>query len=267
MPELPDVETYKRYLDATALHQPIARIRVGAQRLLHGISPQALGRRLDGHSLESTGRHGKYLFVRVDEAGWLVLHFGMTGKLRYAKSPDSTPRHVELLLQFENGAALAYIAPRKLGRIDWAEAPDDYVAARGLGPDALRLDYTTFRERARSRRGRVKSWLMNQAALAGIGNIYSDEILFQAKIHPRRAVAELDGTTLQTLHRVLGRVLRQAIDAHANPDSMPRSFLLPHRAAGGRCPRCGAQVDAIRVAGRTSYYCPRCQPEGECGKP
>lgn len=261
MPELPDVETYKRYLDATALHQPIAGIRVGAPRLLHGITPQALGRRLHGQAMESTRRHGKYLFARIDEAGWLVLHFGMTGRLRYAKSSGRLPADAELLLRFENGAGLAYIAPRKLGRIDWTEAPDGYAASRRLGPDALSLDCASLRERARGRRGGVKSWLMDQAALAGIGNVYSDEILFQAGIHPRRAVAELADAQLRALYRALRRVLRGAIDAKADPLGMPRSFLLPERHADGHCPRCGGPVAKTRGAGRTAWFCPRCQPE------
>lgn len=260
MPELPDVETFKRYLDATALHQPIGTVRVGAPRLLHGTTPQGLGRRLHGQALESTRRHGKYLFVRVDEAGWLVLHFGMSGRLQYAEASGQLPQDAELLLRFENNAGLAYIAPRKLGRIDWSDAPDDYVAARGLGPDALAIDHASFRDLARGRRGGVKSWLMDQGSLAGIGNLYADEILFQAGIHPGQAVAELDDETLQALHTALRRVLRQAIEAGADPDAMPRNFLLPQRRADGRCPRCGETVATTRVGGRTAYYCPRCQP-------
>lgn len=260
MPELPDVETFRRYLDATALHQPIGKVRVGAPRLLRGITPQGLGRRLHGRALESTRRHGKHLFARVDEAGWLVLHFGMSGRLQYAKASGRLPQDAELLLRFANEAGLAYIAPRKLGRIDWSGAPDDYIASRGLGPDALALDHAAFRDLARGRRGGVKSWLMDQGSLAGIGNLYADEILFQAGIHPGHAVAQLDDSALQALHKAMGRVLRQAIEARAEPDAMPRSFLLPRRHAGARCPRCGERLAAIKLAGRTACFCPRCQP-------
>lgn len=98
MPELPEVETTKRYLDATALHQTMETVHVGATRLLHGITPQDLGRKLRGRALETTRRHGKYLFARVDETGWLVLHFGMTGRLQYAKSSGELPQHAELLI-------------------------------------------------------------------------------------------------------------------------------------------------------------------------
>lgn len=260
MPELPEVETTKRYLDATALHQTIGRAHVGAARVLHGMTPQDLDRRLHGHALETTRRHGKYLFVRVDEAGWLVLHFGMTGRLQYAKSAGDLPQHAALLLPFENGAGLAYIDPRKFGRVDWTGDPDAYVAARGLGPDILTLGLADFRALAQGRRGSVKAWLMDQGIMAGIGNIYSDEILFQAGIHPRHSVTDLDEGKLEALHKALRRVLRQAVDAGAEPEAMPRSFLLPRRKAGARCPRCGGQVAQLKAGGRTAYYCPQCQP-------
>lgn len=259
MPELPDVEVFKRDLDANALHQPVASVHVGSRagRLLHGITPAMLDQKLRGRALVSTRRHGKYLFARADAAGWLVLHFGMTGQLEYANSVERLPGDAELLLQFENGAGLAYLAPRKLGRIDWADDPDDYAAARSLGPDALAVDYAGFRQRARGRRGGVKAWLMDQGVLAGIGNAYSDEILFEAGSHPLRSVAELDDA-LKGLHKTMRRVLRQAIDADADRQAMPDAFLLPQRRAGGRCPRSDEPVKTIKTGGRTAYYCPHC---------
>lgn len=195
----------------------------------------------------------------MEDSGWLVLHFGMSGRLQYAKSSAALPQDAELLMQFDSAAALAYIAPRKLGRIGWTEAPDDFIASLGLGPDALSVDYATFWDMARGRRGGVKAWLMDQSALAGIGNLYSDEILFQASVHPRQAVAELGDEQLKVLHRTMRRVLNQATDARADPDAMPRSFLLPHRHVGGRCPRCGERLSQIKAAGRTAFFCPHCQ--------
>ena len=262
MPELPDVEVFKRDLDAKALRQSVAKVHVGSRagRLLHGITPSMLDQKLRGRALASTRRHGKYLFARADDAGWLVLHFGMSGRLAYAKSAERLPEDAEFLLQFENGAGLAYLAPRKLGRIDWADDPDDYAAARGLGPDALAIDYAGFRERARGRRGGVKAWLMDQGVLAGVGNAYSDEILFQAGIHPTHPVAKLDEGALKKLHQTMRRVLQQAIDADADRQAMPDGFLLPQRRAGGRCPGSGEPVKTIKVGGRTAYYCPQCQP-------
>lgn len=134
------------------------------------------------------------------------------------------------------------------------------MAARTLGPDALTLGYADFRALAKGRRGSAKSWLMDQSILAGIGNIYSDEILFQAGIHPKRAVTDLDERVLEALHKALRRVLRLAIDAHAEPDHLPPGYLLPQRKAHGRCPRCGGSLAQLKAAGRTAYYCPQRQP-------
>jgi formamidopyrimidine-DNA glycosylase len=260
MPELPDVELYRRYLDATSLHQPFDHVEVEALRVLEDTTPQALGRRLKGHRLEDTRRHGKYLFATLDSGGALVLHFGMTGRLEYSRKAHDPPRHTACLFHFGNGGQLAYVAPRKLGHVALTDSPAHFIEDRALGPDALEIDWDTFRAAAGKRRGGVKSWLMDQQRIAGIGNVYSDEILFQAGIHPKQAVRDLDDDELRDLHRAIREVLTAAIEAKADPEHMPPGFLLPHRGEGGRCPRCRTGVKKIRASGRTAWYCPACQP-------
>ena len=259
MPELPDVETWRRYLDATALHQEVDLVRVPAPRVLAGTTPQGLGHALKGRRIDETSRHGKYLFARLDTNGHLVLHFGMTGQLRYSRDGDSDCE-ATACIHFSNGAQLDYIAPRKLGRIALSGSVNGFVAAHQLGPDALSIDAEQFADLVQGRHGAVKSWLMNQHIMAGIGNVYSDEILFQARIHPRHQVKALDSDRLRDLHEALHEVLEAAIEAGADPDRMPESFLLPHRRDGGHCPCCGADLDTTRVGGRTAWFCPRCQP-------
>ena len=259
MPELPDVEVYRRYLSSTALHQRIDHTRVCSPGVLAGTSPQALGRALKGAAIEDTRRHGKFLFARADAGRWLVLHFGMTGRLYYSRKGEDPPEHTACLFGFANGAILAYISPRKLGRIGLTGSADSYIASQGLGPDALEIDEAEFLARAEDRRGGVKSWLMDQESLAGIGNVYSDEILFQAGLHPRLGVKDLGHDRLRRLYRSVSAVLAAAIKARADPARMPSDFLLPHRHEEGRCPRCGAGVKKIRAAGRTAWYCPHCQ--------
>lgn len=259
MPELPDVETYKRYLQARALHQRIERIQVQAPALLKGTTAQALGRALKGRTFESACRHGKYLLVELDHGGWLVLHFGMTGELRYARRREERPGQSECLIVFDNGSSLAYIAPRKLGRITLTDSPQTLAHDRKLGPDALDLSGAQFRELATHRRGTVKAWLMNQQIMSGIGNVYSDEILFQAGIHPQRSVAALDDDELKQLYKALRAVLNTAVKKKADPEKMPADFLLPQRHKGGRCPKCGTALRAIKTGGRSAWYCPRHQ--------
>ena len=259
MPELPDVETYKRYLDATALHQRIAHVDLVAARLLAGISARQLVRVLVRHRFESTQRHGKHLFVRIDSGHWLMLHFGMTGWLSYYEAKPDRPRYTQLLVDFDNGHHLAYVDPRKLGQIALTDNPRDLVEAHRLGLDALALDFDRFRELASGCRGAIKPWLMNQQIIAGIGNIYGDEVLFQARIPPQRNIQVLDQRELRRLFDSLRKVLNKAIEAQADPARMPKSFLLPRRHREARCPRCDARVKTIAIGGRTAYYCPQCQ--------
>ena len=259
MPELPDVETYKRYLGARALRQRIRRVEVRSPRQLSGISSPKFRRALIGARFSATERHGKHLFVRLRPDLWLMLHFGMTGSLSYYRNGRGPPRFTRLLIDFPQDAHLAYVDPRRFGRIALADSPGRFAEAHRLGPDALALDLAGFRKRIAGKRGAIKSLLMDQRAIAGIGNIYADEILFQARIHPLRSAGKLDRRQIGRLFRELRKVLRKAISAGADAARMPRSFLLPRRERNSRCPRCNAHIRPITVGGRTTYYCPRCQ--------
>ena len=258
MPELPDVEHFKRYLDATALHQRIERTHLNAPELVKEIEPATLRRHLTGHTLESTRRHGKYLFADLGDDHHLMMHFGMTGDLHYYQD-DAEPPYTQLLLDFDNGYHLAYTAPRKLGGLGIVQDIDDFVAAHDLGPDALAISEADFCSRARERRGGVKSWLMDQSSIAGVGNIYTDEILFQAGMHPEQEVKLLTDKEVHTLYSALKTVLETAIEARADPAQLPDGYLLKHREEGVSCPRCSGSIETIDVGGRTAYYCPKCQ--------
>lgn len=264
MPELPDVETFKRYVDATALHQPIETVEVDAARELNGMAPVTLARRLSGQSLERTHRHGKHLFVHVSGDGWLRLHFGMTGRLRYFRDDDKRPDHTRLLLRFDNGYQLAYDCQRRLGSIGLVDDPDAFINDNELGPDALdpALDESGFCKLMADRRGTVKPALMDQAFIAGLGNVYVDEILFRARLHPRAEPRKLDAKTCGRLYRAMHDILDEAIACQADPDRLPGSWLLHHKSPGETCPRCGEPLDKITVSGRSTWFCPGCQKEG-----
>lgn len=259
MPELPDVEMYKQYLDVTALQQPIAHIHIESMILLKDTSTQGLGKALKHQCFQSTRRHGKYLFVALNPFAWLVMHFGMTGDLKYFQHEQDTSKYAQLIITFENGFHLAYISRRKLGLITLIETPQQFIAAHHLGPDALAFTLTQFYELAAKRRKNVKAWLMDQQIIAGIGNIYSDEILFQAKIQPEQNIKDLNGIVLKDLYHTMVTVLKSAIQASADPRQMPSYFLLPHRKQGGRCPKCAHLIKKIKVAGRSAWYCLQCQ--------
>lgn len=259
MPELPDVEVFRRYLESTSLHQAIGKVSVGAPDILEGVSARSLQMRLKGRSFRSAFRHGKYLFVDVGGSDLLVLHFGMTGSLAYGRKDGGEARHSRVLFLFRNGYLLSYVSVRKLGAVGMTVGVEKFREERGLGQDALALSSGEFRRLAAGRRGLVKCWLMDQSSMAGIGNVYSDEALFQARIHPKRKVSDLDGKEVARLFRKMRHVLSAAIKRKADPAEMPRSFLLPRRTENGKCPRCGGRVRTLRACGRTSFCCPGCQ--------
>ncbi|MBD3347808.1 MAG: Fpg/Nei family DNA glycosylase [Candidatus Eisenbacteria bacterium] len=261
LPELPDVQVFREYLDATALHKEVRSVSVSRERdILEGVSRSRLTDELVGASLLETRRHGKYMFARLSPGGWLVLHFGMTGYLEFAEDKDA-PEHWRLVLRFGENERLAYVCQRLLGRVSYTDDPADFVEAQGLGPDALsdELDRERFDEDVAGRRGMAKSTLMNQAVIAGIGNIYSDEVLFHARVHPERKLRDLDDGERSKLYREMRRVLRKAIECRAQPDRMPRSWITPCRGKEGECSACGEELKTLKVNGRTAYICPNRQ--------
>src|SRR5437764_10512595 len=260
MPELPDVETFKRYLDATSLHQPINGVDVRSAYVLKGVSEREFGRQVKGRSFESSCRHGKHLFVRADRDLWLRLHFGMTGSLHYFKQhEEQAPRHTRVLFVFANAHSLAFEDQRKFGEIGLIEDVNKFLKNRALGPDALDITLSQSREILGRHHGSVKTILLNQKLIAGIGNIYADEILFRARIHPATQVSTLKEKAVTKLFRAARDILKKAIEAKADMDRMPKSWLLPHRGRGGKCPRCGRELKSATIGGRTAWFCTHCQ--------
>jgi formamidopyrimidine-DNA glycosylase len=260
MPELPDVEVFRQYLDATALHQKIAGVKIDTTTVLDDVSRQALIQTLSGRQLESTRRHGKHLLAALDRGSYLTLHFGMTGYLKYFKDSDDSPDHVRLLLSFAGGYHLAYVSQRKLGRVGLTADPEKFIREKDLGPDALELDLEGFRDVVAGRRGMLKSTLMNQSVLAGLGNVYSDEILYHCGLHPKVPADSLDADVQENLFKEMRQTLQEAIQDRADPRNFPESWLIPQRHEGGECPKGHGRLEWVKVAGRRACYCPRCQP-------
>lgn len=248
--------------------RPIRRVDVLDAGVLRGTSGRALDRVLRGRRFDEPRRHGKWLICptvapgeRRAEPPAALLHFGMTGDLAWTPGGDVETRHRHDRVVFVlEGGELRYRDMRKLQGLRLAE--DDQAVERvlaGLGPDALGLPRDAFRERLGSGRRRVKAALIDQAVIAGLGNLLADEILWRARTAPQRPVRELDEDDLAELHRAMGRVLRGAIPTGRVP---PRSTWLTgaRDRDDARCPRCGAALSRGRVGGRTTVWCPRCQP-------
>jgi len=261
MPELPDVEVFRRYFDKNALHQKITRVTVENERVLKGTSPSGLGRKLNGRKFVRTKRHGKNMFACVDEEFWLMFHFGMTGFFKYFKNEGDQPPHSRVTFLFDNGFHLAYDNQRMLGEVQTVKDAGNFIRENDLGEDALDLSWNAFRNLVQGRRGAVKTTLMNQGLIAGVGNIYSDEVLFQAGIHPKTKVKNLDEKLFKKLFHKMKGVLNTAIDKKANPDEFPEDYIIPHRGEDDICPKCGGKIEKIKINNRGTYFCPKCQPE------
>jgi formamidopyrimidine-DNA glycosylase len=265
MPELPDVEVFRRRLARGGLRRRIARVRVHEPALLRQVSTRSLTRALTGRSLVATRRRGKYLLARTDHGRWLVLHFGMTGDLHWQPVTDEEPDHAVLSLELADGRRLVVSSRRKLGEVGLVDDPEELAARHELGPDALSLDREAFEALLAQRRGALKNALMDQSAVAGLGNIYVDEILFHARLHPETSLQDLDAGARSRLYRAMRRVVDRAIRARVDPDELPRSWLIQRRDAAATCPRCGGGIERRSVGGRTSYLCPACQPRRSRG--
>lgn len=261
MPELPDVEVFKDYFESHTLGKKVREVEVRSNQVLTDLKPKTLQDRLVEKSFSSTRRHGKHLFISTNEAEWIRFHFGMTGFFRLYGTEEKMTGHPRVIFVLSEGTELAYDCQRKLGEIDLLSDPLDYIAKKGLGPDALReLSWKRFFGIFASGRAMAKSTLMDQSKMAGIGNIYSDEILFQSGVHPRKRTKDLSQEETHKVYDALTEVLQEAINCEVEPDRMPPHYLLPHREKGELCPKCGTELEKVSVSGRSAYLCPNCQP-------
>jgi formamidopyrimidine-DNA glycosylase len=261
MPELPEVELFTRYFAEHALHQRISRVVIRDERILGDIRPEAFRRRFRGREFTSVQRHGKHLFAHAGEELWLHLHFGMTGDLAYYEDESEAPRFARVVFDFENDRHLAYEDMRLFGVVDLTKSPQAYIEEHRLGADPLDPKFTlaAFRRIVKNRRGAVKAFLMSQDNIAGIGNLYADETLYETSIHPRRSVERLTAAELRSVHAAIRRILRTTIDRKARGADYPAKSLIMHREEGDRCPRCGGEIARTVVFGRTTYFCAKHQ--------
>jgi formamidopyrimidine-DNA glycosylase len=252
MPELPDVEGFRRTFRRHATGKTVRRVHDVDRTMLRGTTAQALARRLGGRRFQRPERHGKLLLCGTD-GPTLLLHFGMTGSLVWDGEPH---RHDRLVLDLGDGA-LRYRNMRKLGGV-WLAADEDELEriVGRLGPDWLDVTREHFEELLARRRGSIKAALMNQKLAAGLGNLTADEALWRARIDPRRRVGSLDPDERARLYRAIRRVLRDSLPYGRVPSK--RTWLTGARDdEDAACPRCGAPLERVKVGGRTSVLCPR----------
>jgi len=262
MPELPDVEVYRQRLQNAARGRTLQGARVYDGQVLAGTSARALDRALRGARVAGTRRHGKALYAVMHRAPHLRLHFGMTGDLVLAGADDRDPGHTRVAFLLPAGRRLLFVDQRKLGEVGLVDDVDDDVAQHDLGPDVLDLDAAALAALLRGSGAGLKALLTDQQQVAGLGNIYTDEVLFQARLDPRAPAAALSDAGVGRLFRQTHRVLERAVRADADPAAMPRGWLLHHREDSASCPRGNGEIRSFSVGGRRGYWCPACQEGG-----
>jgi formamidopyrimidine-DNA glycosylase len=276
MPELPEVEAARRAAHAVAVGRRISEVTVADDPIVfEGVPRTRIHRALLGRRVHAVSRHGKHFWLELDRRPWLSVHFGMAGGLstsrrsavrlrssRGRSQPGWPPRFTRLLLRFDDGGALAIADGRRLGRIRLRRDPATESPIAGLGFDALHglPSPARFRALVRGRAAPVKALLLDQSFAAGVGNWIADEVLYQARIAPRRPVRSLSDSELDRLRRRLRSVVRQAVRVGADSDRFPRSWLFHRR--WDRRPGVTTGGHAIRwdtIAGRTAAWVPHVQ--------
>jgi formamidopyrimidine-DNA glycosylase len=273
MPELPEVETIRRQLAPHLEGRTIERAEILDFRWTRPDDPSLVAEALGGAVVERLERHGKYMDWVLSGDRHLLVHLRMTGALLF--DPPADPQHTRARFELDGGHRLVYVDARRFGTghlMPSSAARDEYLAAR-IGVEPFSPAFTTdyLRAAARGRKAPVKAFVLDQRRIAGVGNIYADEALFRARIHPLRAAGRLTGPQLAALRDAIEESLQAGIDAQGasiddfqHIDGARGSFqdrFLIHLRAGEPCVRgCGGVVRKIYVGGRGTYFCPKCQP-------
>jgi formamidopyrimidine-DNA glycosylase len=274
MPELPEVETVARGLREALPGRRILSVRLGKTDFID--DPAAMELRLPGTTVLRIRRLGKNLVVDLQsgdgdaESLSLLIHLGMTGQITIISPDAPVPKHTHVFLSLDDGRELRYTDVRRFGRMAILLDGQQEKALSGLGIEPLEISGEEFRARIGSRNGRIKALLLDQSIMRGIGNIYADESLWRAKIHPTKMGSKLADAELKRLHRAVQEILREAIrlrgssiSDYVDSDGRKGTFQLRHRVYqrdGKKCSRCGSVIRWANVAGRSSHFCPRCQP-------
>ena len=274
MPELPEVETVARGLREVLPGRRVLSVRLGKTDFID--DPAALEQDLPGNTFARIRRLGKFLLLDLEpkkspaEEFSLLIHLGMTGKISICPPETPVELHTHVFLALDDGRELRYNDVRRFGRMALLANGAHERVLGGLGLEPLEISEDEFRTRIQARKSRIKALLLDQSVVRGIGNIYADESLWRARIHPEKTGARLKNDELRRLHRAVQHILREAIrlrgssiSDYVDLDGGRGEFQQKHRAYqrdGKKCVRCGTIIRRIIVAGRSSHFCPQCQP-------
>lgn len=275
MPELPEVETIRRGLEKRVMGRIFEQVEILSPYLIKSPSVEEFIQELQGKKIEQIGRSGKYLLFSLSEGYVLVVHLRMTGQINYVKPDEKLHPKTYIILTLDNGYQLRYIDPRKFGMFFLLRHNqlDEISGLRNMGPEPLGKEFTFeyFESLLKGKKRKIKVLLLDQSAIAGLGNIYVDECLFLAGIHPERRAGTLTSVERRTLFNAIKQVLREGI-MHRGTSSKDyfdvegekgthQEHLKVYQRKGKPCYACGTPIIRQVVAGRGTHICPHCQPE------
>jgi len=273
MPELPEVETVKRSLQPRLTGLTITGVSINLPKIIRRPDPEAFSANLAGKKIKDFGRRGKYLLIHLTDDLTMVIHLRMTGQLVYAKPDEEIPRHTHLIIKLDNGHELRFTDVRQFGRLLLCPTAGlgEVPGLRELGPEPLEQEFTRdfLRKELRRRRTRLKSLLLDQTFIAGLGNIYVDEALHRARLNPERLASSLNPREITRLFHAVQEVLEEGIQNrgtsfrdYVDGDGRTGNYqelLQVYGREGQPCLKCGKPVHRIKITGRSTYFCPRCQ--------
>ena len=273
MPELPEVETIKNELLPHILGRWVSGVTLFWEGIVRQPSVKEFCSRLIGQELTGLARRGKYLIFSLTSGEVLIIHLKMTGSLLLKPALTEADKFVRAVICLDKGTEIHFRDPRKFG-VMWLVKEADSIVGK-LGPEPLEAGFIpqVLAQRLANRTAPIKALLSDQTFIAGIGNMYADEALFAARIHPLRSGGSLSRDEIERLHSAIQRVLRSAIgnkgasvENYFRPDGTLGTahfqFQVAHRLGGKLCPVCGTPVERIPVRNRGTYFCPKCQPPG-----
>ncbi len=272
MPELPEVETIKNELLPHIVGRQVTGVTLFWEGIVRQPTVEEFYSRLIGQGLTGLARRGKYLIFSLTSSEVLIIHLRMTGSLLVGQDSVEPPKYTRAIIHLDKDINIFFRDPRKFG-VMWLVKDIDSVIGK-LGPEPLEAGFTpqVLAQRLTNRTAPIKALLSDQTFIAGIGNMYADEALFAARVHPLRLGGSLSPEEIEHLHRAIQRVLCSAIgnkgasvENYFRPDGTLGTahfqFQVAHRLSGKFCPVCGTPIERIPIRNRGSYFCPKCQPQ------
>jgi len=258
MPELPEVEMFRRYFDETCLQQPIRDVQIAHPKVAGGQEKNLTA--LAGDQFIKSSRWGKNIFVQTRKGKSMFMHFGMTGYLEYYNSTLEAPKYARVVFAFNNGFSLAYVSKRMFGRIGTVTDIEHYVSDKSLAEDALIISREQFTNALAGKKKNIKTALLDQSVAAGIGNWIADEILYHTRIHPTSQIGNLNSRQMDAIYEKMREIMQVAIEVEAVREDLPLHYITRYgRKTSIACPNCKNTIERTEVGGRGTYACGNCQ--------